>query len=41
MSTPGMSWTAAVSAGRQPQIAITDVEAVAVRKPAGRRSYLI
>ena len=41
MSTPGMSWPAAASAAKQPQIAITDVEAGPVREPAGQRSYLI
>ena len=42
MRTAGMSLaSAAASAAKQPQIAISDVEAVAVREPAGGRSYLI
>ena len=42
MRTAGMSLaSAAASAAKQPQIAISDVEAVGVSEPAGGRSYLI
>ena len=42
MRTAGMSMAAAAaSATKQPQVSITDLEAVAVREPAGGRSYVI
>ena len=42
MRTAGMSLAAvAASAAKQPRIAITDLEAVAVTEPAGGRSYVI